>query len=253
MFLPWSTAKFLLKPGVGPQPRDRLLDRLGFWRAAAGLVLVVVASRSYLSPQAVLGNVHEKTRLTALYALAGIPLAFLVMLVVTRSVHRRRLVAGTPRLLRRVGIGIACSCVPVASVFAFVGVLVLLDGDGDQVKKVTGVWALLALIATPGILAMFLWCAVFSVCTVYWLARTSFWLSELHPLLAPVGSVVLAVVVSAQEIYLWKTEGVPPALWLGLNIGGVLSTLVLGFFEYRHLRASGHRFREGPGPVSAGG
>ncbi|MDA3645432.1 hypothetical protein LZ318_18970 [Saccharopolyspora indica] len=252
VFLPWSTAKFLLKPGVGQLPRDRLLDRLGFWRAATGLLVVVVASGAYLSPLDVLSNVQAKTQLTAGYALAGIPLVFLVVLAVTRSVHRRRFVASVPRLLRRVGIGLACCFVPLVGVFAFVGSFSLLDGNGDG--QITGVWGLVAfLLAVPGFFTVVPWCAVFFACTVYWLARTGFCLGELHPLLAPVGSVGLALVVSVREVYLWNTEGVPAVLWLGLNIGGLLSTLVLGFFEFRHLRAGGHRFREGPDPVSVGG
>jgi hypothetical protein len=60
----------------------------------------------------------------------------------------------------------------------------------------------------------------------------------MNPLLAPVGSVVLVLVVTGQETIAWDTKGVPPPLWLGLNICGLISTPVLAFYEYRHLRSS---------------
>ncbi|GAA2793567.1 hypothetical protein [Saccharopolyspora taberi] len=243
VFFPWSTARFLLKPAIGPQPRDRLLDRIGFWRAVIGLAAVAVASTPYLSVRAVLGNAQEKALLTAQYAMIGLPLAFFVLLAATRSAYRHEFVGRTPRLVRRVATVIACYGVLFGYAFAVMGFFSLFNGE------LRGVQALLALASLPGLILTGLWCAVFFACTIYWAARTSFWLGEMHPLLAPVGSVVLVLVVTARETYLRETNGLPSPLWLSLNICGLISTLALAFWEYRHLRASGYRFREGPNPT----
>ena len=243
VFLPWQTARFLLKPQVGPQPRDRLLDRLGFWRAAIGLAVVALTSLDYLTPGQIVDNVQDKTVLTELYALVGVPLALLVLFVATRSAYRRQLIPGTLRLLRRAGIGIACHYVPLGLFFAIIGYVKLISGIGDTDS---GPRALLLLAGVLVMILFGLWCGVFWPCVIYWGARTSFWLSEAHPLFAPVGSVVLVLVVTGQETIAWDTKGVPSPLWLGLNICGLISTLVLASFEYRHLRSSGYRFRGGP-------
>ncbi|WP_433870875.1 hypothetical protein [Saccharopolyspora sp. CA-218241] len=243
VFLPWQAAKFLHKPAVGRDPRGRLLDRLTFWRAAVGLAVVVFASHEHQTVREVLGNVQDKTEQTGLYALIGLPAVFLVLLLVTRAAHRWQLLARVPRLLRRALIGFASIWSPIVWFAAFYGFATLVEGwtDTDSLLR-------LAVILGGIALTLFcaLWSSVFLTCTLYWAARTSIWLSELHPLLAPVASVGLVLVVSGLEIHGGDTKGLPYWLWLGLNLCGLVSTLVLAFFEYRHLRSAGYRFRDGP-------
>lgn len=79
--------------------------------------------------------------------------------------------------------------------------------------------------------------------------RTSFWMGEIHPLLAPIGSTILMLLITGQEIGGGDTKGVPVPLWLTLNLCGAASALVLAVFEYRHVWSIGYQFRSGPDPL----
>ncbi|MEV0698465.1 hypothetical protein AB0I53_11175 [Saccharopolyspora sp. NPDC050389] len=240
LVFPWLTAKFLYKPRVGPRRRDRALDRLAFWRSVVGLLAVLVATNGYLSPFVVLSDNYGKALRTAGYALLAAPLPFLVLLAVTRSGFRSELFSGGRRMLGRGALGLAALGLPLAVFFAA-------DGGRYFVDSLTELLLVLIAVVVIG------WYATFWVCTLYWAARTSFWMSEIHPLLAPVASVFFVLLITVQEIIQLDTKGVPIPLWLALNLCGLASTLALAVFEYRHAWSTGFRFRGGPRPVPAPG
>ncbi|MEV0082339.1 hypothetical protein [Saccharopolyspora sp. NPDC050642] len=238
LVFPWLAARFVYKPRVGRQQRDRVLDRLAFWRSAVGLLAVLVTTNAYLSPFMVLGDNYAKALRTAAFAMLAAPLPFLVLLAVTRSGYRYELLPGGRRMLGRGALALAAFALPLA-------LLLATDGGSYEVTTLAGLLVALIVVAVIG------WYAAFCLCTLYWAARTSFWISEIHPLLAPVASSFFVLLITGQEIISLDTKGVPAPLWLGLNLCGVASTLVLAVFEYRHAWLTGYRFRGGPRPVAA--
>lgn len=249
VLLPWLTAKFLLKPQVGPLRKDRVLDRLTLWRAVVGLLVIVVTTSRWRSTGDVVSSTVEKTWLTAGYAAVMVPLPFLVLLLATRSGNRTQLLRGALHLLKRAAFA-------STGLLVFLGILLIFGRDDGKQYKVFDVpnpdlaTFLLGALAIAGIVAGFLWLWLFILCTFYWAARTGFWLSEIHPLLGPVGTTCVMLVISGQELIGFDTEGVPSPLWLTLNLCGVATALALSVFEYRHLRSIGYRFRAGPQPAA---
>ncbi|MBQ0924100.1 hypothetical protein [Saccharopolyspora endophytica] len=235
--LPWRAARFLLKPRVGPFRQDRTLDQLAFWRSAIGLAVIILAAHPWRTAGAVLESTTEKTLVTAGYAMLAVPLPFLALLIATRHGHRTELLRGVPRLLGRAALALI-------GPLGFFGMLFAFDGyDG---RTPTGP----DFLSIAGIVLTMTWLIILSACAVYWAARTGFWLSEVHPLLAPIGTTLVMLVVTSKELVEFNTEGTPVAVWLTLNLGGAATALALSTYEYRHLRSIGHRFRTGPQPVA---
>ncbi|GAA0933663.1 hypothetical protein [Nonomuraea longicatena] len=253
VLLPWMTAKFLFKPRVGPLRKDRVLDRIAFWRSMVGLGVILVATSRY---QDVWPNIIRKAMETGRLAFVLLPLPILAMFVVTRSGHRTRLLPGVLLLLGRAVLALAFFYLPIVLILAAAGELsldTLANGDvsfesdvGVNASGAAAFW-LLAAIALGIILVPWFWC--FWYCTIYWAARTGFWMGEVHPLLAPIGATGVMLLISGQEIIANDTNGVPDWLWLTLNLCGTATALVLAVFEYRHLRSIGYRFRGGPEPT----
>ena len=237
LLLPWLAAKRAFKPSVGPSPRERRLDRLAFWRAMLGLITVVIATHGHRQFLAVLAEVTMKTYDTLQYALALPPPAFLAVFLLTRRDRRRTLWPRVRRYLIRGVPGLLVLLMPFLLSLLY---LWLNDGDGTIPGSAVGLREIL----------IFIWAACFYGCTLYWATRTGLWISAMHPLLAPVGSTLVMLVVSGQELIGLETDGVPSWLWLTLNLGGVASSLTLAVMEYRLLHRMGYRWREGPDPVT---
>ncbi|MEU6133114.1 hypothetical protein ABZ805_28375 [Saccharopolyspora sp. NPDC047091] len=245
--LPWHTARALYKPR---QPADRWtrnFERIAFWRSAAGLLTVAVATASYESPTTPLFESIGKTQLTALLALCVAPPLLALLVCVTRERHRGRLRDGITSMLRRILFGVLTAAVPVA---AIIGVIVLLYRFSDD-GRLTEAWMVVALFIP--FLAV-CWLAGYALCSTYWAARTAFWTSDVHPLLPPVISAALAVVTTALDIAerVGSTDPRTPApIWYVLTVSGLVTTLVLAIVEYRRLRGTGIGWRTGPSPVEA--
>ncbi|MFB4292455.1 hypothetical protein ACBI99_32760 [Nonomuraea sp. ATR24] len=254
VLFPWMTAKFLYKPRVGPSPKDRMLDRLAFWRSIVGLGVILVATSHY---QDVWGNIIQKAMETGRLAVILLPLALLAIFVVTRSGLRAQLLPGVLRLIGRSVLALALFYLPIVLIFAAAGNLSfasLANGEAEFTSDIdinasgsAALWVLVAILAAIVLVPWFfgLW-----YCTIYWAARTGFWMGEVHPLLAPIGTTVLMLLISGQELITRDTKGVPDWLWLTLNLCGAATALVLAVLEYRHLRSTGYRFRNGPEPVT---
>lgn len=235
--LPWRAARFLLKPRVGPFRQDQTLDQLAFWRSAVGLAIIILAAHPWRTAGDVLESTTDKTLTTAATAMLAVPLPFLALLIATRHGHRKELLRGVPRLLGRAALALI-------GPLGFFGMLFAFDGyDG---RTPTGP----DFPTIAGIAVTMLWLIILSACAVYWAARTGFWLSEVHPLLAPIGTTLVMLVITCDELVGFNTEGTPVAVWLTLNLGGAVTAVALSTYEYRHLRSIGHRFRTGPQPVA---
>ncbi|MFF0307019.1 hypothetical protein ACFYSC_06305 [Streptosporangium sp. NPDC004379] len=254
VLFPWMAARFLFKPRVGPSREDRMLDRLAFWRSTIGLGVVLVATSRY---QNVWVNTFRKMGDTGWLAFLLLPLPILAIFIVTRSGRRASLLPGVLLLMRRALLTLAVIYLPI-------GLLIvaaderntdpLADSDIQlrydidlNVQGEAGFWLLVAIALA---IVLVLWFCCFWYCTLYWAARTGFWMGHMHPLLAPIGAVSLMLLISGQEIITHNTNGVPDGLWLTLNLCGAATVLVLAAFEYRHLRSVGYRFRNGPEPIT---
>jgi hypothetical protein len=232
---PWLLAKLLFKSEPGTTRKERLLDRIAFWRAAVGLATIALITSNYhgfLFPWA---SVFGKTLQAGAIALYLPPVAFLLLLAITRSGHRRAVVLGARRLLVRAGAALGVICLPFL-VFALLPDV-----------HVTSSWGLLVLLALPFLL---LWYVTFWVCTVYWAARTGMWTGEMHPLLAPICTTLVMLGLNVAEFAGGDSQGLPYGIWLTLNLCGTVSSLALAWAEFRHLRSIGYRFRTGPEPMT---
>ncbi|MEO3790192.1 hypothetical protein ABGB14_08260 [Nonomuraea sp. B10E15] len=201
----------------------------------------MIATYGYQDVLFVSGNMFLKALQTGAYALLLPPLAFLVMLVVTRPGRRLQLMRGARRLLGRGALALAIFFLPF---------LLLSLGDGHvDITNPDPRAALFFILVVP---LLILWFVCFWCCTVYWAARTGLWTGEIHPLLAPVGTTALMLLINGLELFEGDTKGVPHGLWLTLNLCGTVTSLMLAALEYRHLRSVGYRFRSGPEPVTGG-
>ncbi|MCX2730372.1 hypothetical protein OOZ19_08975 [Saccharopolyspora sp. NFXS83] len=246
--LPWRTAKALYKPAQATDSRARTLERIAFWRSVAGLATVIIVTSGH---RTFWDNVLEatgKTATTARFAMYAAPFVLLLLFFATRADFRRRFRAGVAHILRRLLLGALTTIVPVVVlVAAFFG----LAGPGGRRAAAEDLtrWEVLLLVT---LVLLMLWILLYSICTAYWAARTSFWTSDVHPLLAPTGSALLAASISVVEVVGRLHEQqpeVPAHLWYPLNASGLVTTLVLATAEYRHLRGSGIGWSTGPDPV----
>lgn len=261
LLLPWRTAKCLLKPAVGSD-RKTLLDRLTFWRAVVGLAVIAAATFPY--PKYWHGIPYEtylKSGYTAQYALYSAPALFLVLLVLTRPGCRVALLRGVLSQLRYGVLALVVFYLPV----------VWLTGGKlphEGVNTIDPLWVpdtiefnfadpwaavLFVFVAIPLVIYLFCWVVCLWFCTLYWAARTGFWISETHPLLAPIVTTAVMLLLTCREILDPPTGDVPALVWLTLTLCGAVSSVVLSVFEYRHLRSTGHRFRNGPKPLAPAG
>lgn len=257
VLFPWLTSRFLFKPRVGPGRKDRALDRLAFWRSVAGLAVVMLVTYSY--EENVWLDLLQKGIDTGRWALILLPLPVLAMVIVTRPSRRALLVPGVLRLIRRALIALAFFHLPYALILIAAGRFnwtSLLTGTfsvefrseiGWDASGADAFWLLIGILF---VIAFIPWYLCFWGCTIYWMSRTGLFVGEVHPLLAPICTTVVMLLVTGREIIEFDTE-VPGWLWLTLNICGTVTALVPAVLEYRHLRASGYRFREGPEPVTA--
>ncbi|WP_346072055.1 hypothetical protein [Saccharopolyspora thermophila] len=242
--MPWLTARYLFKPEVGSLPRDRLLDRLGFWRTVAGLVVVVATTVGFRGPVDLAWDLTTKGLATIGLAVFITPLPILLALDARRNGNGPQLWQGFVRMVQRAVVALVVAIpLPIGIIIGCVAVLIAVVAAFP-----TGLLALPLVLL--GVLAL-LWCVPFVVCTFYWAVRTCLWMSEVNPLLAPLAGTVFAVSISIQEFVEGDTKNVPFALWLALNIFGLVTTVLLGIAEYQHARSLGYRLLRLQEPVAA--
>lgn len=239
---PWLAAKLMFKPKVRPTREDRILDRLAFWRATVGLATIVVISYPYQGLLVTSVSSFSKMWDTVALALLLPPLSLLLMLVITPSRYRAQLLPGVRRLLVHAGSALAVICLSFFLLF-------LLGIGIDTTSDAEGAGILVLVLALPFVL---LWYCCFWGCVVYWAARTGMWTGEIHPLLAPIGSTLIMLLLNVRELIASDSNGLPYGIWLTLNLCGTATSLGLSFAEFRRLRALGYRFRSGPEPVTLG-
>lgn len=115
--------------------------------------------------------------------------------------------------------------------------------EGDFVASL--IWVLVGLPA-------FVWSVTFGFLTLYWAARTAGWVGEVHPMLAPICTVLVTVsAVLNKTVYdlLYglpdRPDEVPFGIVVMLSLGGLAATAALAAAELRHLRALGFGMRTG--------
>lgn len=221
LVLPWRMARALFRPRMGDGPRNRLLERLAFWRAMAGLLLVVFVPMGWRPPHEALVDVYGQVMWTALFSagVVGVLLLWLLNLARDWSEFFR----GTARMLGRIGL----ACLAIVAPLVYLIIALSVAGDGT----------LRGWVAAP-----VSWLTVHALCVVYWAARTCLWTSDFHPLLGPLGTALVLSLVTFRELSSGDSDGLPVALWVVLNLGGLATSLILCGAEYRHLRNSGMGF-----------
>lgn len=90
------------------------------------------------------------------------------------------------------------------------------------------------------------WWIIYAPCAVYWTARTVMWVGAVHPMLAPIGTVLVVAVLFSGKTTGYKADDVPFDVWLAMSVTGLVTTFVLAAFEIRHLHRNGVGLRSGP-------
>ncbi|RJQ71575.1 hypothetical protein D5S17_27640 [Pseudonocardiaceae bacterium YIM PH 21723] len=183
------------------------------------LILLTVALPGYLISQA--GPVHETDpHLISLAILVGGPLfptAFLYFL-------SGRRVGGFLLLLQ-------------VTAAVFVG----LCSMNDWLEDPTGVLLIKGFVGFPA----GIWWVAYLPFIGYWIARSVLWVGEVHPMLAPIGSLLVVLTALANKFTNYQQEGMPYTVWLVITLTGVVTTAALSFAELRSLYGSGYRLRGG--------
>ncbi|MFI9810749.1 AEC family transporter [Saccharothrix variisporea] len=238
---PWEVAERLFRPEGDPSRRDRLLQRLTWWRSLLGLVTVVVlgaGDRTFW--QALEEEAWQKASKNVVLAFFLVPVSMLVVYLLTERPRRRAFtlwpVARKLVLLAVTAYGLMAPIILVAT-----GTI-----PRDWVDSVVDSLGVLKLPLGLFILGYGLWVAVYLGCTAFWASRTSCWSGEFHPLLAPTVTAVVVTTFTVVTLVENDTKGVDRDLWLFLTFGGLATTLALALAEYVRLRRDGYRWRTGP-------
>lgn len=233
MVLPWVAARAIFKSSVGNSRKDKLLDWLAFLRPTVGLLVVLFAFIDFRDPEDIVGDAIGKVLKTAYTSISvvGILLLFAYPLARSRSEELAR------RGLRRMATRIASAAGAVVLLVACVALGAVVSGTSGQggVRGSVVFWFVL----------LFLWMFLFIGCAFYWAARTCLWIAYFNPLLAPLGSSAITVILTTSEIRGGDSKGVPYPLWLTVTLCGLVTALGLAWVEYRHLRKTGAKLTTG--------
>jgi hypothetical protein len=90
-----------------------------------------------------------------------------------------------------------------------------------------------------------IWWMIYVPCAAYWTARTVMWIGAVHPMLAPIGAVLLVTVIFSGKVTGYNADEVPFDVWLKISVTGLVTTFLVAAFEIRHLRRSGVGLRSG--------
>lgn len=221
--------------GVAPSDYP-LLDRLGFWRSVIGMATLIVVNFGVRAPTDVLYDEGvDKAWMNTLYGFCAVPVAMVGMYFLTDPRHRGEL-AFRPTIRRLAGL-LGTIALPMVLLFVigfFPEPEAWFDGDTNPVVKYS-----------VGIAV--LWFAGYFVAVAYWAGRTYFWVGDFHPLLGPSVTALMVVALTAISVLSADTKGLAWDVWLGLQAGGLFTTLVLAVWEYRLYRRDGVGWRTGPG------
>ncbi len=89
------------------------------------------------------------------------------------------------------------------------------------------------------------WWIVYLFFLLYWIARTVMWIGEVHPMLAPIGAMLIVLAAFVNKLVYYKADEVPYDVWLAMAVVGVVTTCGLGVAELLALRKSGLRLNGG--------
>jgi hypothetical protein len=126
-------------------------------------------------------------------------------------------------------------------------VLVVLTASGVRAEDPSAK----LLVPLAGVLPAAWWMLYFP-CAIYWMARTVMWVGAVHPMLAPIGAVLLVAITFSGKIGHYRADGVPFNIWTAMAVTGLVSTFVVAVIEVRHLRKTGIGLRSGAHAVTLG-
>jgi hypothetical protein len=89
------------------------------------------------------------------------------------------------------------------------------------------------------------WWMLYFPFAIYWTARTVMWVGAVHPMLAPIGAVLLVALTFSGKVADYHSDGVPFTVWTSMAVTGLVTTFAVAAIEVRHLRRSGIGLRSG--------
>lgn len=229
------------KAAFGSEPSDTpIIDRLGFWRSLAGLVIVVLVSLDVRpTEQAVGENVAAKPIVNALIMLFVVLPAVVIVLFVTRRSARRDL--GWLDLGKKLGLWLITVGLPL---------VLFTEPELDLLRKYflsveftdSGAvnWLLNVVEAV-----LIVWWFIYIGCGIFWAVRTYCFVGEFHPLLSPTLTGITVTVLSTIDFIGGNSNGLPHGLWLTIILVGLGTTLILAVAEYWKLVKIGFGWRTG--------
>jgi hypothetical protein len=255
IFTAWYAAKKLLSPKDIFGISDKQISRLGFFRSFAGLLTIVVTTLPFRGASRVIaGSIFHIVEAIAIGVIAVIACIIFAVMI---TPSRRELVARTWR--------------PLSKMVMTFGSLIA----GDALGHLPMVSRLLnmkhppaaAFVSIAGLLILLaFWLLLFALWALYYSARYLYCPGEVHPLLAPLVTIVAVTIITAMEIaranrwfggletLFGKVVGqpkpaflahpAPQGLILALTLFGWLSTVILAGFEWRSISMKGVSLRK---------
>ena len=233
---PFQAARTLYAPADRYGVANESIDQWSFRRSTAGLVVIVLISYSYRSPNAVLNDAQDQVIINAVAAGVVAAVSLAILLAATVPEGRSALLPGLVRFLARASIAGLTIALPISYILTHDSNVFLRD-------LYTRHWTIILAVN----LGLLVW-ASFIVGSIYYVARYLLGVGEVHGMLAPICGAAVVLWSTVSTLLLGDTKGVPLAAWVTLTLAGCVTTIVLSGYEYRELYAAGLRLFAGPAP-----
>lgn len=208
----------------------------------SGMAVVVLVSLNVRpTSEALVEETGAKPLVNATIMVLAVPLAVLIVLLITRGPARKLL--GYRRMGRTFGLWLITVALPIVLLSE-----IDFESKGLPFENVSeqnvATW-----LADTLILALVVWWIVYMACGVFWAVRSYCFVGEFHPLLAPTLTGVTAIGLAVRDLVEGDTNGLAHDVWLTLILCGLATTLILATAEYWQLVRLGVGWRTGPQPV----
>jgi hypothetical protein len=261
----WYAAKRLLSPKDIFGISDKRISRLGFFRSLAGLLTIAVATVRIRGANGFTADSILHITEALVIGVLSVFACIIFAVVVSRS--RGALIARAWR--------------PILKMALTFGPLFGADALG-RLPTVThllnmkhpSIRAAFVVSSAGWLVLLAFWLVFFALWALYYSARYLYCAGEVHPLLAPLVTIVAVGILTAVEIaranrfsgpdtLLTKITGrekgpvllhqAPPGLVLALTLGGCFTTTILAIFEWRSISThNGIILREVPNRIKDG-
>jgi hypothetical protein len=260
----WYAAKRLLSPKDIFGVSDARISRLGFFRSFAGLLTIAVAT---VRIRGAIGFTADSILHITEALVIGVVSVF-ACIIFTVAVSRSR------------GVLIARSWRPILRMALTFGPLFAADALGHLPAvthllnmKHPSIRASFVASSAGWLVLLAFWLVFFALWALYYSVRYLYCAGEVHPLLAPLVTIVTVVILTAVEIaranrfsgldtLLTRITGrekgpallhpAPPGVVLALTLGGCFTTTILAVFEWRSISMqNGITLREVPNRIKS--